>query len=253
MNHLACLRIFKRVVELSSFSKASEELSISQSSATKQISQLEQHLGTRLLNRNTRGISLTEDGTVYYERCKVIIAEVDIADSTVGQRSKSLAGTLRISTSVAFGRRILAPMLMDFMRMQSQLKIDLACEDGYVDLVAHGIDVALRMGRLSDSSLGCRYLGHNPWVMVAAPRYLANHSEPESPADLTHHDCIVYSSVQGDAVWQLRPQLGDTQTVVVEDRYVRTIWRPFWLQPLLASASPYCHDTWLRQLSPEDN
>jgi DNA-binding transcriptional LysR family regulator len=96
------------------------------------------------------------------------------------------------------------------------LKIDLACEDGYVDLVAHGIDVALRMGRLSDSSLGCRYLGHNPWVMVAAPRYLANHSEPVSPTDLTHHNCIVYSSVQGDAVWQLRPQLGDTQTVVVE-------------------------------------
>jgi DNA-binding transcriptional LysR family regulator len=216
MNHLLCLRIFKRVVELASFSKASEELSISQSSVTKQVSQLEQYLGTRLLNRNTRGISLTEDGAVYYERCQAIIAEVDSADSLVGRRSKSLSGILRVSTSVAFGRRILAPTLLDFLKLQPQLKVDLACEDSYVDLVANGVDVALRMGRLSDSSLGCRYIGHNPWVMVASPIYLASRSEPQSPADLARHDCIVYSSVQGDAVWQLRSPAGDTQTVVVE-------------------------------------
>jgi DNA-binding transcriptional LysR family regulator len=216
MNHLFCLRVFKRVVELASFSKASEELSISQSSVTKQISELEKYLGTRLLNRNTRGISLTEDGALYYDRCKAIIAEVDSADSMVGRRSKSLSGTLRVSTSVAFGRRILAPMLLDFLKQQPQLKADLGCEDGYVDLVAHGVDVALRMGHLSDSSLGCRYICHNPWVMVASPIYLAHRSEPQSPADLAGHDCIVYSSVQGDAVWQLRSPAGDAQTVVVE-------------------------------------
>src|ERR1700721_1108841 len=131
MNHLSCIRIFKRVVELGSFSKASEELSISQSSVTKSITQLEQHLGTRLLNRNTRGISLTEDGLTYYERCTSIIAEIDNADAAVGQRSKTLAGTLRISTSVAFGRRILAPMLMDFMRQQPRWKIDLTGQASY--------------------------------------------------------------------------------------------------------------------------
>src|ERR1700761_1198739 len=102
MNHLACIRIFKRVVELGSFSKASEELSISQSSATKHITQLEQHLGTRLLNRNTRGISLTEDGQTYYKRCTGIITQVDDADAAVGRRSAALVGTLRMSTSVAF-------------------------------------------------------------------------------------------------------------------------------------------------------
>ena len=216
MNHLACIRIFKRVVELGSFSKASDELSISQSSVTKSITQLEQHLGARLLNRNTRGISLTEDGLTYYERCTSIITEVDNADAAVGQRCKTLAGTLRISTSVAFGRRILAPMLMDFMRQQPHLKIDLTCEDSYIDLVTHGIDVALRMGRLTDSSMGCRYIGHNPWVMVASPRYLADRPAPQNPADLRAHDCIVYSSVQGDAVWQLRPPTGDPQSVVVD-------------------------------------
>lgn len=216
MNHLSCIRIFKRVVELGSFSKTSEELSISQSSVTKHITQLEQHLGTRLLNRNTRGISLTEDGLTYYERCTSIIAEVDDADAAVGRRRNTLAGTLRMSTSVAFGRRILAPMLMDFMRQQPHLKIDLTCEDSYIDLVTHGMDVALRMGRLSDSSMGCRYVGHNPWVMVASPRYFADRAPPRNAGDLKAHDCIVYSSVQGDAVWQLRPQAGELQSVVVD-------------------------------------
>jgi DNA-binding transcriptional LysR family regulator len=152
----------------------------------------------------------------YYERCTGIIAGVDDADAAVGQRSKTLAGTLRISTSVAFGRRILAPMLMDFMRQHPDLKIDLTCDDSFIDLVTHGVDIALRMGRLSDSSMGCRYIGHNPWVMVASPRYLADRPAPRSAADLKAHDCIVYSSVQGDAVWQLRPRTGDPQSVVVD-------------------------------------
>ncbi|WP_078864170.1 LysR family transcriptional regulator [Streptomyces sp. AcH 505] len=216
MNHLSCIRVFKRVVELGSFTKAAEELRISQSSATKQVSQLEQHLGARLLNRNTRGISITEDGAIYYDSCKGILADVEYADSIVGERSKSLAGTLHISTSVAFGRRVLAPLLMEFMGSQPQLKVDLVCNDDYVDLVTHGVDVALRMGRLSDSSLGCRYITHNPWVMVAAPGYLAGRSEPRCPADLKHHECIVYSSVQGDAVWQLRSKAGVVQTVAVK-------------------------------------
>lgn len=216
MNYLMSIRIFKRVVELGSFSRASDELVISQSSATKHITQLENHLGTRLLNRNTRGVSLTEDGSTYYERCKSIIAEIEDADAIVGLRSQALAGTLRISTSVAFGRRVLAPMLMEFMREQPQIKIDLACDDRYLDLVTHGIDVALRMGRLPDSSLGCRYIGHNPWIMIASPRYLAERSEPQVPEDLATHNCIVYSSVQGDAVWQLRPSTGESRAVVVD-------------------------------------
>ena len=216
MNHLASMQIFKRVVELGSFSKASEVLAISQSSATKHITQLEEHLGARLLNRNTRGISLTEDGTTYYERCNSIIAEVDDADAAVGRRNKTLAGTLRISTSVAFGRRILAPMLIDFLQQQPHLKLDLGCDDRYVDLVTRGVDVALRMGSLSDSSLGCRYIGHNPWTMVAAPTYLAKRPAPNDPRDLTEHRCIVYSSVQGDAVWQLRPGTEEPQAVVVD-------------------------------------
>ena len=158
MDHLTGIRIFTRVVELGSFSKAADDLTVSQSTATKQIGWLESHLGARLLNRNTRGVSLTEAGGLYYERCKIILKEVDDASALVGHRSDGLSGTLRVSTSVAFGRRIISPMLIDFMREHPQLKLDITCEDAYVDLVSRGIDIALRMGRLADSSLGGRYI-----------------------------------------------------------------------------------------------
>jgi DNA-binding transcriptional LysR family regulator len=218
MDQLTGFRIFTRVVELGSFSKAADDLVVSQSTVTKHIAWLESHLGARLLNRNTRGISLTEGGGLYYERCKAILKDVDDADAAVGRHNGALTGTLRISTSVAFGRRVVAPMLIEFMQLEPRLKIDITCEDAYVDLVSRGIDVALRMGRLADSSLGGRYIGSNPWVMVAAPGYLAEHPAPRTPKDLNNHDCIVYSSVQGDAIWQIRSREGENQAVVVNGR-----------------------------------
>jgi DNA-binding transcriptional LysR family regulator len=218
MDQLTGFRIFTRVVELGSFSKAADDLVVSQSTVTKHIAWLESHLGARLLNRNTRGVSLTEGGGLYYERCKSILKDVDDADAAVGRHSGALTGTLRISTSVAFGRRIVAPMLIEFMQLEPRLKIDITCEDAYVDLVSRGIDVALRMGRLADSSLGGRYIGSNPWVMVASPGYLAEHQAPRTPQDLNDHDCIVYSSVQGDAIWQIRSREGEIHPVVVNGR-----------------------------------
>jgi len=218
MNYLIGLRVFKRIVELGSFSKAADDMTICQSTVTKHVTQLEKHLGARLLNRNTRNISLTEEGRIYYERSKTIITEIDEADASVGRRSKALEGVLRISTSVTFGRRIVSPLLIEFMREQPHLRVDIACEDNYVDLISRGIDVALRMGRLHDSSLGSRFLGANPWVMVASPRYLHARGVPYEPKDLTSHDCIVYSSVQGDAAWELRSSAGVSTTIVVNGK-----------------------------------
>jgi DNA-binding transcriptional LysR family regulator len=109
-------------------------------------------------------------------------------------------------------------MLIDFMREHPHLKVDMTCEDAYVDLVSRGIDIALRMGRLADSSLGGRYIGSNPWVMVGSPQYLADQGTPQSPEDLNGHDCIVYSSVQGDAVWQLRSQDGKSHVIIANGR-----------------------------------
>lgn len=218
MGQLDGMRVFTRVAELGSFSKAADELALSQSTVTKYVASLECHLSARLLNRNTRGVRLTEEGALYYDRCKSIIGAVDDADSLVGRRSEGLTGTLRISTSVAFGRRIVSPMLIDFMRAHPHLKIDMTCEDAYVDLVSRGVDIALRMGRLADSSLGGRYISSNPWVMVSSPYYLTEYGTPQIPEDLNSHDCIVYSSVQGDAVWQLRSREGTIHAITANGR-----------------------------------
>lgn len=219
MDQLSGIRAFVRVAELGSFSRAAQDLHVSQSTVTKQVAWLESYLGTRLLNRNTRGISLTEDGLNYYDSSKSIIHAVEAADGRVGRRSGEISGTLRISTSIAFGRRIVSPMLIDFLQENPKLDIDMNCNDEFVDLVTEGIDVALRMGRMHDSCLGSRLLGINPWVMVAAPGYLARCGTPATPAELSDHDCIVYSSVQGDAVWQLGSRDGEIENVHVKGRF----------------------------------
>lgn len=187
-----------RAVESGSFSKAARDLNLTQPTVTKHVAALESQLGARLLNRNTRGLSLTEVGALYYDKCKEILERIEEADSIVNVRQGQVQGTLRIGTSVAFGRRVITPVVLDFMKRQPRLRIDLSFEDTYVDLVARGIDVAIRMGKLADSSLGARFLGTNPWVMVATPTYLKRHGTPRTPADLTQHNLLLYSTVLGD-------------------------------------------------------
>lgn len=218
MDQLTSLRIFTRVVELGSFSKAAEDLGLSQSTVTKNVAWLEDHVGARLFNRSTRVGRPTDLGHVYYERCKAVLAQLEEADSLVRSRDAELSGPLRVSTSVAFGEAVIWPLLVEFLRANPRLRIELTCEDAYVDLIARGIDIALRMGRLADSSLGSRHLGVNPWGMVAAPSYIERQGRPLCPADLKAHDCLVYSSVQSDAVWPLRS--GDGPTAMTEVRGV---------------------------------
>ena len=116
---------------------------------------------------------------------------------------------------MAFGRNVIAPLLFDFLKIRPQLRIDLNCEDRYVDIVAHGLDMAIRLGKLADSTLGCRYVGSNPWVMAASSEYLDAHGEPQRPEDLASHRCLVYSTVQGDEVWRLLDPSGRESVVTV--------------------------------------
>jgi DNA-binding transcriptional LysR family regulator len=218
LDRLTGIQIFARAVETGSFSRAARDLNLTQPTVTKHIASLERTLGARLLNRNTRGISVTEIGALYYEKCKSILRELEEADSLIGVKQDRLNGVLRVSTSVAFGRRVLAPLLIEFSKANPGLRVDLNCEDTYVDLVARGIDVAIRMGRLADSSLGGRYLGTNPWVMVASPDHLAAHGTPEAPEQLASRACLVYSSVQGDDLWHLRAPSGERHSVPVKGR-----------------------------------
>ncbi|MBC5768526.1 LysR family transcriptional regulator [Ramlibacter albus] len=217
MDRLHAMEVFVRVVETGSFSQAAREFNITQSTATKQVAVLEERLKARLLNRNTRGASLTEAGALFYEKCKTILREVEEADGIVQTRQAQAQGLLRVGSSVAFGRRVVVPLVLEFMRLHPQLQVDLVFEDRYTDLVAQGIDVALRLGKLADSSLGARYLGTNPWLMVASPGYVAAHGAPHKPEELSRHAALVYSSVQGNDVWRVQGPHG-TATVNVSGR-----------------------------------
>jgi DNA-binding transcriptional LysR family regulator len=216
MDRVTGVQLFIRVVETGSFSKAASELGITQPTATKSVAATEARLGVRLLHRSTRGVTPTEVGALYYEKCKLIAREIDEADNLATLLQSQVGGTLRISTSVAFGRRVLVPLVLRYMREHAGVNIDLSFDDRYVNLVEQGVDLAVRMGRLADSTLGARYLGRNPWVMVAAPAYLDAHGRPRSAAELSGHDCLVYSSVQGDDRWSLTTPAGQEVSVTVK-------------------------------------
>lgn len=215
MDRIAAVQLFIRVVETSSFSKAAIDLGITQPTATKAVAAMEQRLGARLLHRSTRGVSPTEVGSLYYEKCKLIAREIDAADNLATLLQSDVGGQLRISTSVAFGRRVLVPQVLRYMREHPSVSIDLSFDDRYSDLVHLGVDLALRMGRLADSSLGARYLGYNPWMLVAAPQYLRECGHPVQPGELAEHRCLVYSSVQGDDHWRFTGGDGKASSVPV--------------------------------------
>lgn len=218
MDRLDAMQMFVRVVETGSFTRVAQEFATTQPTVTKQIAAMEARLKVRLLNRNTRGVSLTEPGTLYYERCKAIVSDVAEAESVVQVRQHQVHGQLRIGSSVAFGRRVVIPLALEFMQHNPQVEVDLSFEDRYTDLVANGIDVALRLGKLADSSLGARTLGVNPWVLVASPQYLKKHGTPRRPSDLKDHATLIYSSVQGNDVWRLRGASGEAVSVPVTGR-----------------------------------
>jgi DNA-binding transcriptional LysR family regulator len=216
MDTLAGLKLFIRVVETGSFSKASAGLGITQPTATKHVAALEGRLKARLFHRSTRGVTPTEVGALYYDKCKRIVREIEEADSVAALMQSRLTGTLRISTSVAFGRRALTPLVLQYMQQHPGVRVDLSFEDRQVNLVEQGLDLAIRMGRLADSSLGARHLGLNPWVLVGARGYLAEHGAPRRPQDLERHPAIIYSTVQGDDRWHFTGADGHTVQVAVQ-------------------------------------
>ena len=216
MDRLLAIELFIRVVDLGSFSKAAADLGMGQPTATKLVASLEKRLGSRLLHRSTHGVAPTEIGALYYKKCKLIVHHVDEAQNLSTLLQSQVQGALRISTSVAFGRRVLSPLVMQFMQLHPKLQVELNFEDRYNNLVERGIDVAIRMGPLADSTLGSRYLGINPWLLVASGDYLAARGMPLKPIDLQTHDALVYSTVQGDARWHLTGIDGVVQTIPVK-------------------------------------
>lgn len=201
MDTLEAMAIFVRVVERGSFSAVARELGTTQPTVSKQISALEQHLGGRLIARSTRQLSLTDEGQRYYRQCRDILAAVDNAEHSFQTGREAVAGPLRIASSVSFGRLQIAPRLHDFLQLHPEVTIDLLLNDQNVDLVSEGVDVAIRIGDLQDSSLLARQIGLTRRLVVASEDYLAQHPEPDTPADLAQHNCILFNLLARFDTW----------------------------------------------------
>jgi len=198
---LKSMQVFRRVAESGSFSAVARESEHSQSSVSKLVAALEKRLSTKLLNRSTRQLKLTEEGLEYYGYCCRILDDLSEAEASVGQCQKTPTGTLRVSATEPFGKVYLMPFLCDFLNQYPDIKIDLILENQYADLVKEGIDVAIRIGPLKDSNLIARKIGISPRVLVASPDYLLKKGEPLHPHDLKDHDCITYSLVNAPSEW----------------------------------------------------
>jgi len=201
MDSLAAMVSFARVVDEGGFSPAARRLGLSKSAVSKQVARLEDRLGTRLLNRTTRRLSLTEAGARLYERCQRIIAEAEAAEAEAGSLQTEPSGLLRVSVGVSFGQGQLAPLLPRLLERYPGLTLEMVLNDRAVDLVEEGYDVALRIGRLADSPLIARRLATVRMVTAAAPAYLARHGMPVAPRDLREHDCFGYSYLAGGIAW----------------------------------------------------
>lgn len=194
MDRIDQFRIFARVVECSSFTRAADTLGMPRSSVSAAVMELESRVGARLLNRTTRRVMPTQDGTAFYERCLRLVGDVEEAENLFRAADSPPSGRLRIDVPGRIGRLIIAPALPEFLDLYPRIDIDLGVSDRAVNLVEDGIDCALRVGPLADSGLIARPIGKLPLINVASPSYLARHGTPRTPDDLATHWAVNYAS-----------------------------------------------------------
>ena len=214
MDKLMQLRVFVRLAERGSFSAVGRDLRVTQSAVSKSVTTLERALGTRLVNRSTRSVSLTEAGSRYYERCRQILADLDEADTAVGDTNLGTSGTLKIAAPVPFGLMFVAPRVARFQARHCALTIDLDLNDRPLNLVEENIDVAIRLGHLTSPGLVARKLGDSPFVAVASPAYLSLRGTPRIPKDLTTHNCLAYTHQASPAVWTFKGSAAPSSVAV---------------------------------------
>jgi DNA-binding transcriptional LysR family regulator len=216
MDQLQTMRAFTKVVEEGSFIQAAEKLEISPQLVSKYVSQLETHLGVRLLNRTTRRQHLTEAGSAYYQRAQEVLADIEDMELQLSDLQQTARGELRISAPVSFAMHYLAPLLCDFQREYPGVSIDLQLNDRKVDIIEEGFDIALRIGHLSSSSLVAKRLAPVRMMYCASPQYLAAKGTPQSLDEMKSHDYLHYSyldeSKAPKANCKLRSNNGDVLT-----------------------------------------
>ena len=201
MDKLRAMEIFVRIVDQGSLTAAAQALDMSGPSVVRALAALERAMSVRLMNRTTRRSSLSDEGREYYERCKRVLAEVAEADASICARRTEPHGRLRLTAPVMYGQMQVAPVVADFMAKHQRMEVELLLLDRVIDLVEEGIDVALRIGNLPESTLVAVPVGATRRVVCAAPSYLKREGVPKSPVDLATHRCIVFSGLSRGNDW----------------------------------------------------
>jgi len=203
MDRFHSMSVFVEVVEHGGFTAAESKLGLSRAQISKLVMQLEAHLGTRLLNRTTRKISVTEMGQLYYERCKSLLIEVDEIEGLAGEQTSKPRGTLTVGAPSSFGTLHFKNVITEYMKRYPQVQISLQLTDRFVDVVDEGFDVVIRIAELADTSLIARKLSTCKLVYCASPAYLKEHGVPKVPQDLALHHCLLYSNADKPGTWKL--------------------------------------------------
>jgi DNA-binding transcriptional LysR family regulator len=215
---LEALAIFSRVADLGSFASAARDLKLSKPTVSKAVSRLEKRLQVPLLHRTSRQLTLTDNGRAVLDRARRILAEGSAAETEASAQSERPVGIVRLTAPMSFGLAEIAPLLPEFLDTYPEVRIDLNLSDAHEDLVASGYDLAVRIASLSDSSLRARKIRDVETPIVAAPAYLDRLGRPEHPADLEHHQAILYANAAAPSVWRLSNREGDEWTVSVPAR-----------------------------------
>lgn len=230
MDRLRAMQVFVRIVEAGSLTGAAAALGMSGPAVVRSLAALERAIGVRLLQRTTRRSSLTDEGREYYERCKRVLAQVEEADTSMSARRSEPHGRLRITAPATYGRMHVAPIVNAFIAKYPQVEVELLLLDRVVDLVEEGLDAAVRIGELPDSTHVARALGETRRVVCAAPAYLRRAGTPKTPADLQAHRCIVFSGLAAANEWSfgakrqrvaVRPVLRTNQVDAALDACIR--------------------------------
>jgi DNA-binding transcriptional LysR family regulator len=202
MDRFQEMRVFVAVVEAGSFVGAADAVALSKAAVSRIVSELEQRLGVRLLHRTTRRLSLTDEGEVFFARCKDLLAGVEEAEAEITERSGQAVGVLKVSAPFSYGVLRLAPLWGGFLAAHPQIQLEVTLSDRFVDLVDEGFDVAIRIARLPSSSLVSRRLSATRMVLCASPGYLKRHGTPHQPADLAGHAVLAYSLLAAGDTWE---------------------------------------------------
>ncbi len=208
MENFRGMSIFVHVVNSGSFSAAARQLGITKSAVSQQVTQLEDQLGTRLLHRSTRNLNLTEEGATYLQGCRQMVEAAEEANASLSQLKTTPSGTLRLTCSIEFSAHFLVPIIKDYLTDHPKMNIELLAEDQVVNMVEEGVDLALRIGELKESSLIARKLGQLELVLCAAPSYLEQFGTPQSPEELTEHNWLAFTQLPTPTQLQLQHPSG---------------------------------------------